>query len=55
MTMGGEQAIIDCDTTKGPFTMRFYHDWSPNGYDRAVDLYEKVCRIFCDEAFCCMR
>ncbi|KAL7566453.1 hypothetical protein ACA910_000931 [Epithemia clementina (nom. ined.)] len=36
-----EQALIECDTTKGPLQMRFYRAWSPHGYDRAVELYEK--------------
>ncbi|KAL7576617.1 hypothetical protein ACA910_005555 [Epithemia clementina (nom. ined.)] len=39
--MKDEQAVIECDTTKGSFQMRFYRAWSPNGYDRAVELYEK--------------
>lgn len=43
--MEKEQAVIECDTTKGPFQMRFYRAWSPIGYDRAVELYEKVGRI----------
>ena len=36
----GEEAIVKCGTTKGPLKMHFYRDWSPYGYDRAVELYE---------------
>jgi hypothetical protein len=25
-----------------PIKMRFHRDWSPHGYDRAVELFEKV-------------
>lgn len=41
-TMQGEQALVSCGTSAGPVVMRFYRDWSPKGYDRAVELYEKV-------------
>lgn len=40
--MEGEQAVVHCDSTKGSFSMRFYRDWSPHGYDRAVEMFEKV-------------
>lgn len=36
-----ESATIECDTTKGIFQMTLYRDWSPYGYDRAVELFEK--------------
>lgn len=37
----GETAIISCGTTKGNFVAKFYHDWSPHGYDRATALFQK--------------
>lgn len=36
-----EEAIIRCGTTKGDVTLRLFRKWSPNGYDRAVRLFEK--------------
>jgi len=30
-----------CDTTNGDFDVIFYRDWSPNGYERAVELFER--------------
>lgn len=38
---GDEEATIRCATTKGPFVMQMYRRWSPNGYDRAVWLFEQ--------------
>jgi hypothetical protein len=49
--MQGEEAIVKCGTTKGPIEMKFYRDWSPNGYDRATYLYEQVSVSFV-EPFC---
>lgn len=43
----GEEAVVSCGTTKGPIVMRMHRDWSPNGYDRVVDLFE---RGFYDES-----
>lgn len=40
--MSGEQALVSCGTSKGPILMRFYRDWSPHGYDRAVQLFQDV-------------
>jgi len=43
-TMGAsdnEEAIIRCGTTKGDITLHLIREWSPNGYDRAVELYER--------------
>ena len=37
----GEVAIVSCGTTKGNFVAKFYHDWSPHGYDRATSLFQK--------------
>ena len=37
----GETAIVSCGTTKGQFVAKFYHDWSPQGYDRATALFQK--------------
>lgn len=36
-----EEATITCGTTKGDIVMHLYRSWSPEGYDRAVELYEK--------------
>jgi hypothetical protein len=36
-----EAALVRCATSKGPVVMEFHRDWSPNGYDRAVSLFEK--------------
>ena len=36
-----EKAIIECDTTAGPFTMELRRYWSPYGYDRAVELFDR--------------
>lgn len=36
-----ESAIVKCGTTKGPIAMEFYRHWSPNGYDRAVELFQR--------------
>lgn len=36
-----EEAIIRCGTTKGDIVFHFYRPWSPNGYDRAVMLFEE--------------
>lgn len=41
MGQEGEEAIVSCGTTKGPIVMRMHHDWSPHGYDRVVDLFER--------------
>ncbi|CAB9499908.1 trans isomerase-like 3 [Seminavis robusta] len=35
-----EIALVTCGTTKGEFEMTFFRDWSPNGYDRAVELFK---------------
>jgi cyclophilin family peptidyl-prolyl cis-trans isomerase len=42
-----EEAMVQCETTKGPIVMRFYRNWAPNGYDRVVELFE---RHFFDES-----
>lgn len=36
-----EEAIVQCNTSAGPITMKFYRSWSPNGYDRATELFER--------------
>ena len=36
-----ERTLVTCDTTVGQFVMMFERDWSPNGYDRAVELFER--------------
>lgn len=37
----GEKATVTCDTTAGQFKMVLYKNWSPNGYDRAVELFQR--------------
>jgi len=39
--MPAPTAIVNCDTTSGPFQFHLYREWSPNGVDRAIELYEK--------------
>jgi cyclophilin family peptidyl-prolyl cis-trans isomerase len=36
-----EEAIVRCKTTAGPFVLKLERSWSPNGYDRAVELFER--------------
>jgi len=36
-----EKVEIGCKTSKGPFTLHLYRKWSPNGYDRAVELFSR--------------
>jgi len=36
-----EIALVKCDTTAGPFTINLIKSWSPNGYERAVTLFER--------------
>lgn len=36
-----EEALIQCGTTKGDITLHLIREWSPNGYDKAVELYER--------------
>ena len=40
--MPGEQALVSCGTTRGPIVMRLHHNWSPRGYERAVELFTEV-------------
>lgn len=35
-----ETATVYCGTTKGDIVMELYRHWSPNGYDRAVQLFD---------------
>jgi len=35
-----EEALVTCGTTKGDFTLHLHRDWSPNGYDRTIELFE---------------
>mmetsp|Transcript_19914 Transcript_19914/g.57194 ORF Transcript_19914/g.57194 Transcript_19914/m.57194 type:complete len:280 (+) Transcript_19914:220-1059(+) len=41
MSESSEEATVTCSTSKGQFKMKFYRKWSPNGYDRAVELFER--------------
>lgn len=36
-----EHAVVECTTTAGPITMHLYRAWSPHGYDRATELFER--------------
>jgi cyclophilin family peptidyl-prolyl cis-trans isomerase len=36
-----EQAIVSCGTSAGPIVMQFTRQWSPIGYDRVVELFER--------------
>jgi len=40
-TSNDESAIVKCGTSKGEFTMHLFREWSPNGYDRAMDLFDR--------------
>jgi len=35
-----ETAKVTCGTSKGRIVMEFHRNWSPNGYDRVVNLFE---------------
>lgn len=37
----GEIAEITCGTSAGDIELEFKRSWSPNGYDRVVELFEK--------------
>jgi peptidyl-prolyl cis-trans isomerase A (cyclophilin A) len=39
--MSGETASIKCGSSAGSFEMEMIRAWSPMGYDRAVELFEK--------------
>lgn len=41
MDSNDEIAIVRCGTTKGDIKLKLVREWSPNGYDRAVDLFER--------------
>lgn len=43
----GSSTIVECSTTAGPFAIEFHQDWSPIGYERAVELFD---RGFYDES-----
>eukprot|EP00568_Trieres_chinensis_P012147 CAMPEP_0183300898 /NCGR_PEP_ID=MMETSP0160_2-20130417/7173_1 /TAXON_ID=2839 ORGANISM="Odontella Sinensis, Strain Grunow 1884" /NCGR_SAMPLE_ID=MMETSP0160_2 /ASSEMBLY_ACC=CAM_ASM_000250 /LENGTH=287 /DNA_ID=CAMNT_0025463399 /DNA_START=20 /DNA_END=883 /DNA_ORIENTATION=+ len=36
-----EISTVRCDTTAGPFAIKLIRSWSPNGYDRAVELFDR--------------
>mmetsp|Transcript_14035 Transcript_14035/g.41105 ORF Transcript_14035/g.41105 Transcript_14035/m.41105 type:complete len:268 (-) Transcript_14035:247-1050(-) len=36
-----EMSIVQCGSSAGPFTMRLERDWSPNGYARAIHLFQR--------------
>lgn len=40
-TNPNEEAIVRCETTAGTITMQLIRAWSPIGYDRAVELFER--------------
>ena len=41
VTAFDDVAVITCGTSKGPIVMEMHRVWSPNGYDRAVALFEQ--------------
>ena len=34
-------SLVECETTAGPFAIEFRKDWSPLGYQRAVELFDR--------------
>jgi len=36
-----EETIVKCGTTKGDITLKLIREWSPNGYDKAKELFER--------------
>lgn len=38
---GKETSIISCSTSAGDFKMKLHKDWSPIGYERAVELFDR--------------
>ena len=34
-------AIVECGTTAGPFAIQLRKEWSPLGYERALELFER--------------
>lgn len=36
-----EHAVVECSTTAGPIVLHLHRAWSPNGYDRASELFER--------------
>mmetsp|Transcript_13627 Transcript_13627/g.23202 ORF Transcript_13627/g.23202 Transcript_13627/m.23202 type:complete len:271 (+) Transcript_13627:32-844(+) len=36
-----EISIVRCGTSTGPIVLEFHREWSPHGYDRAVELFSK--------------
>jgi cyclophilin family peptidyl-prolyl cis-trans isomerase len=36
-----EQEIVSCGTSPGAIVMQFTRQWSPIGYDRVVELFER--------------
>ena len=34
------RTVVECGTTTGPFAMEFQKDWSPIGYERAIELFD---------------
>lgn len=41
MSQEEEAAIVSCGTSAGPIQFQFFRAWSPLGYDRAVELFER--------------
>jgi len=43
MTRASEHstALVTCETTKGQIVMEFFRDWSPLGFERAVELFDR--------------
>jgi cyclophilin family peptidyl-prolyl cis-trans isomerase len=39
--MENEESLVTCETTKGTVTIKLIRNWSPHGYDRAVELFQR--------------
>jgi peptidyl-prolyl cis-trans isomerase A (cyclophilin A) len=38
---GNQKADVQCSTSAGNFSLRLQRRWSPNGYDRALELFDR--------------
>jgi len=39
MSNSNSEAIVKCETSKGPITLKLIRKWSPIGYERALNLF----------------
>jgi cyclophilin family peptidyl-prolyl cis-trans isomerase len=40
-TKTNEVSAVRCTTSAGPIAMEFHREWSPHGYERAIELFER--------------